>query len=91
MPTKYRYTPGMLAEAAANSLGVYDVLRHLGITIAGGNHAHISRQLKRFGIDTSHFVGQAYNRGRRSSRRLRPAEILRVQPEGSRRTSPLLL
>ena len=45
----------MLAAAAAISLSIADVLRHLGITIAGGNHAHISRQLKHFGIDTSHF------------------------------------
>lgn len=91
MPTKYKYTPEMLAEAAANSLSIADVLRHLGITIAGGNHAHISRQLKRLGIDTSHFLGQAHHRGRRSARRLPPSEVLRVRPPGSLRTKPPML
>ncbi len=91
MPTKYKYTPEMLAEAAAESLSIADVLRRLGITIAGGNHAHISRQLKRFGIDTSHFLGQAHHGGRRSGRRLPPEEVLRVCPPGSPRTKPPLL
>lgn len=91
MPSKYKYTPEMLAEAAANSLSVADVLRRLGITAAGGNHAHISRQLRRLGIDTSHFLGQARHRGRRSARRLPPEEVLRVRPPGSLRTKPPML
>lgn len=91
MPTKYKYTPEMLTEAAAASLSVTDVLRHLGITIAGGNHAHISRQLKRLDIDTSHFRGQAHHRGRRSPRRLSPEEVLQVRPPGSLRTKPPML
>lgn len=91
MPAKYKYTPEMLAEAAAASFSVADVLRRLGITIAGGNHAHISRQLKRLGIGTSHFLGQAHHRGRRSARRLSPEQVLRVRPPGSLRTKPPML
>ncbi|WP_433415197.1 hypothetical protein ACQP1V_36845 [Microtetraspora malaysiensis] len=48
---KYKYTPELLAEAAANSLSIADVLRHLRIRWSGGTHAHISRRLKHFGID----------------------------------------
>ncbi len=88
MPIKYKYTPEMLAEAAADSLSIADVLRRLGITIAGGNYTHISRQLKRFGIDTSHFLGQAHHRGRSSPRRRRPDQVLVVRPEGSPRPDP---
>lgn len=91
MPRKYKYTPEMLAEAATASRSVADVLRRLGITVAGGNHAHISRQLKRFDIDTSHFLGQALQRGRRSARRLSPGEVLRVRPPGSPRAKPPVL
>lgn len=78
----------MLAEAAADSLSVTDVLRRLGITVAGGNHAHISRQLKRLGIDTSHFLGQAHHRGHSSPRRRLPEQVLVMRPEGSPRSNP---
>ncbi|GAA4194091.1 hypothetical protein GCM10022252_38060 [Streptosporangium oxazolinicum] len=88
MPTKYKYTPEMLAEAAADSFSIADVLRRLGITIAGGNHAHISRQLKRFGIDTSHFRRVSPNKGRPSPRRRLPEQVLVVRPEGSTRPDP---
>ncbi|WP_440098724.1 hypothetical protein [Streptosporangium sp. H16] len=88
MPIKYKYTPEMLAEAAADSLSIADVLRRLGITIAGGNYTHISRQLKRFGIDTSHFLGQAHQRGQSSPRRRGPEQALTVRPEGSSRPHP---
>lgn len=91
MPTKYKYTPEMLAEAAAESLSIADVLRRLGITIAGGNHAHISRQLKRFGIDTSHFRRTAPNKGQPSPRRRRPEQVLAMRPQGSPRPSPAQL
>jgi hypothetical protein len=59
-----KYTRELLTEAAANSISIADVLRYLQIPIAGGTHAHISRKLKQFGIDTSHFLGQAHTRNR---------------------------
>jgi hypothetical protein len=57
-----KYTAEVLAIAAAQSTSVAGVLRHLGVRQSGGSHAHISRQMKRFGIDTSHFKGSAHNR-----------------------------
>ncbi|WP_433218439.1 hypothetical protein [Microtetraspora malaysiensis] len=60
---KYKYTPELLAEAAADSLSIAGVLRYLGIPQSGGAHSHISRRLKHFGIDTSRFLGQAHSRG----------------------------
>ncbi|MFF4774895.1 hypothetical protein ACFY05_18755 [Microtetraspora fusca] len=82
---KYKYTPELLAEAAANSVSIADVLRYLRIPWSGGTHAHLSRRLKHFGIDTSHFLGQSHYRGRESPRRRRPDEILVVLPPGSPR------
>ncbi|MGV9323615.1 hypothetical protein [Streptosporangium sandarakinum] len=75
MPIKYKYTPEMPAEAAAKSLGVTEVLRRLGVTVAGGAHAHISRRLKRFGIDTSHFPGRAHH-----GEAARPASVAGPDP-----------
>jgi hypothetical protein len=81
---RYKYTPELLAEAAAAARNITEVMRLLGVRVSGGSHAHISRQLKRFGIDTSHFTGQAHNRGVRW-RRLSAVELMVVLPEGSRR------
>ncbi|SBT52729.1 hypothetical protein [Micromonospora auratinigra] len=66
--TRYRYPPEALAAAAARARTVTEVLRLLGVRPSGGSHAHISRQLNRFGIDTSHFSGQAHNKGQRGGR-----------------------
>jgi HNH endonuclease len=82
---RYRYSPEVLAAAAARARSVAEVMRLLGVRISGGSHAHISRQLKRFGIDTSHFTGQAHNRGRQGRRRP-PAQVLIKLPPDSGRT-----
>ncbi|MEH0818632.1 MULTISPECIES: HNH endonuclease signature motif containing protein [unclassified Micromonospora] len=81
---RYKYTPEMLAEAAAQARSVTDVLRLLGVRLSGGSHAHISRQLKRFGIDTSHFTGQVHNKGARGIRTPLPQQLVK-RPAGSRR------
>ncbi|MEO3777139.1 HNH endonuclease signature motif containing protein [Micromonospora sp. B11E3] len=60
------------------------MLRLLGVRPNGGSHAHISRQLKRFGIDTSHFTGRAHNRGGRGVRVPVPALLIK-RPNGARR------
>ncbi|MEV1146197.1 hypothetical protein [Micromonospora sp. NPDC049799] len=83
---RYRYTPEALAEAAAAAHSVTEVMRLLGVRVSGGSHAHISRQLKRFGVDTSHFTGQAHHRGRRGQRRTTSMQVLVELPPGSRRT-----
>ncbi|RKN49669.1 hypothetical protein D7223_08475 [Micromonospora endolithica] len=59
-------------------------MRLLGVRISGGSHAHISRQLKRFGVDTSHFTGQAHNRGRPGRRRSSSQVLVKLPPEARR-------
>lgn len=88
---KYRYTPELLAEAAAKATSIADVLRYLGIPWSGGTHAHISRRLKHFGIDTSHFLGQAHRRGQASPRRRLAGDVLVVMPAGAPREKPAKL
>lgn len=58
---KYKYTKEILEETVKQSCSYADVLRHLGIKIAGGNYAHIKRQIQKFGIDTSHFQDRLHN------------------------------
>ncbi len=89
MGTQRKYTRKILSLAVSESTSVAGVLRHLGLRPTGGAHAHISRTIKTFGIDTSHF--RLYNPSSHSSRRLRPDEVLVVLPLGSPRTKPPLL
>lgn len=82
-----KYTPELLAEAAAASSSIAGVLRHLGVTQSGGSHAHISRLLKRFEIDPTHFTGQGWLKGQRPPPKLPPEHWLRVHPPGSGRVN----
>jgi hypothetical protein len=52
---KYKYTKEILEDAVKKSKSYADVMRYIGIKMAGGNHAHIKTQIQKFGIDTSHF------------------------------------
>jgi hypothetical protein len=91
MPAISRYSDADLEAAVKASSSIAGVMRLLGIRLAGGSHAHISRRIKRLGLDTSHFLGQASNRGRPARNRLRPIDVLVVHPEGSSRVKPHLL
>lgn len=83
------YSDEALAEAVRMADSVTGVLRGLGIAPAGGSHAHISRRIRRMGLDTSHF----HSRGRSIPNSLRkgPKEIFVRLPKGSRRTRPYQL
>ncbi|WP_225802873.1 HNH endonuclease signature motif containing protein [Streptomyces sp. NK15101] len=50
-----RWTREVLAEAVAASTNMCEVLRRLGVEVVGGQHTHISRRIKAYGIDVSHF------------------------------------
>ncbi|MER7669139.1 HNH endonuclease [Kitasatospora sp. NPDC096128] len=70
MPVKY--TRELLAALAAESTSVNEMMRKLGVPMAGGTHSYLSKRLRHFGIDTSHF-----NHGRPDyGRRRYPREVL---------------
>ena len=89
MGTRRKYTRELLSEAVDASTSVAGVLRHLGLNPTGGAHAHISRAIKAFDIDTSHF--RRYNALAHSTTRLPPDRILVVLPDGARRAKPNML
>lgn len=86
-----KYTKEMLEGAAENSLSIAGVLRNLGLKQAGGTQAYVGSLLKKFGVDTSHFTGQAHNKGTRSNKRKSWQEVLVLRPEGSVRVRAVLL
>ena len=71
-----RWTSEILAEAVSASTNMCEVLRRLGLEVVGGHHTHISRRIKAYGIDTSHF--QVPSR-RGETRRPRTPEALLVE------------
>lgn len=88
MPARRKYTKDVLKPIVAESVSMAEVIRRLGLRQAGGTHTHISRTIRRLGIDTSHFRPHAKPR---SPMRRTPAEILILQPDTYRREKPRLL
>jgi hypothetical protein len=59
-----KYTREVLEPLVRESLSVAEILRKLGLRcLHGGTHYHVSKRIKEFGIDSSHFLGQSRNRG----------------------------
>ncbi|MFI6561520.1 HNH endonuclease signature motif containing protein [Streptomyces sp. NPDC050534] len=54
-PEGVKWTREILQAAVSASTNICEVLRHLGLEVVGGHHTHISRRIKVYGIDTSHF------------------------------------
>ncbi len=63
-PRERRYTEEELKGAIATSLSMADVLRKLKIRVAGGNYDMLQRRIGELNLDTSHFTGSAWLRGR---------------------------
>ena len=86
------YSKEVLQEAVENSTSVMGVLRYLKRPLAGGTHAHISKRIKFFELNTSHFTGQAHNKNKVSRNRKTASELLvdRSITNNMRRKSPVL-
>lgn len=76
MSKHIKYTREILEPLVKESTSISQVLRMLGRPVCGGIHSHITGVIKKLGIDTSHFLGQASNRGKRSVTRKTADEIL---------------
>ncbi|MFD4554457.1 HNH endonuclease [Streptomyces sp. NPDC058469] len=81
-----------LRRAVAGATSIADALRALGMEPYNSRLRTLLRQwLTEDGLDTSHFLGQAHQRGRSGGGLLRRAENILVQHDGSRRTRTHLL
>lgn len=58
-----KHTKEKLEPIVAQNISIAGVLRDLGLRPSGGNYSHISRVIKKHGLDTSHFKGQGHYRG----------------------------
>ena len=60
----HKYTLEQLKEAIKTSVSMRQVLLSLGVAPYGGNYDVLRKSINHFNLDTSHFTGQAWNKGR---------------------------
>lgn len=80
----------MLQDAVRDCLSVAELLRKFGLREAGGSHTYLSRRLKEFQVDTSHFTGKFHNLGTRSPKRKHWSEFLILRTNGRRQKAVVL-
>jgi hypothetical protein len=59
----YKYTESELINAVLNSTSMRQTLINLNVAPFGGNYDVLRKAIKHFNLDTSHFKGQAWNKG----------------------------
>ncbi len=64
MTRKRSWTEEDLVKAVSLSKSIRGVLMTLKLIPAGGNYQHVGATIKKLGIDTSHFTGMGWRRGR---------------------------
>jgi hypothetical protein len=75
-------TDAEFIEAVKNSKSVAEVLKKLNLIAAGGNYASFYNKVSKLKLDTSHFTGMLWNKGRTFEKK--PIEFyLKNNPESS--------
>ena len=64
MPRKRTWTVEQLKEAVKSSFSYRKVLSKLNLVEAGGNYDQIKKYVKEYNLDSGHFTGKAWNKGR---------------------------
>ncbi|MFD4694041.1 HNH endonuclease signature motif containing protein [Streptomyces sp. NPDC058463] len=86
-----RPTRRTLCEAVANSRSLAELLRKLGRRDNGHQRNLLHQWIAEEGITTSHFLGQAHQRGKPATTPTRRPQDLLVKHDGKRRTKTVLL
>lgn len=76
MGTRYRHTRERLEPIVAASISMAQVLKGVGLRLAGGNYSHMKGIIEGYGISTAHFKRQGWNAGKKFGPKRTPAEIL---------------
>lgn len=61
---KFLVSDDDFADIVKNSFSVREVIRSCGLIPAGGNHQTTTRRIKKLNLDTTHFSGQRWNKGK---------------------------
>lgn len=85
------WTDEHLAQLVREADSLAEVMRQLGYSPSGGMHRHIRSHIRSLGLDTSHFTGRAWARGRTfpGRRPSRPLDEILVRNSTYRSSAPL--
>lgn len=61
-----KYTENDFIQAVKNSTSIRQVLNKLNLKEAGGNYVTCKKLIKKLELNTDHFSGQAWNKGRKN-------------------------
>lgn len=61
-----KYTEEQLKKAVKDSFSLAQTLKTLGLVPCGGNYLVLKKAIAYFNLDTSHFTGQLWNKGKRT-------------------------
>lgn len=61
-----RYTNEDIINAVRDSKSIAEVCRRVGLSERGSNPTTIKKRIKELNLDTSHFTGQLWNKGKTS-------------------------
>lgn len=64
IPMRNKYTKELLEPIVKDSSTWAEVCRKMGVEPMTGSQSHLKKRAVDFGIDFSHFLGQAHNRGK---------------------------
>lgn len=92
--SKLKYTKEILEQAVKNNISMLGVMRTLGASLTSGAlRTYLISRIKYYEIDTSHFLGQAWNYGKNhigGSAKKTPEQILIIQKDRTRERSKIL-
>ncbi len=66
------WTDEDLRKAVITSLSYRSVIKRLGLIPAGGNYVQVKQRASELNLNTDHFTGQSWNKGRHYFTKLRP-------------------
>jgi hypothetical protein len=79
MTRKYtKWEKHILEDVVKGSISYAQCLEKMNLVKAGGNYSNLQKNIDKFGIDTSHMLGQAHNKGKEFKKfdnLLRPSSI----------------
>lgn len=86
MPKQRKYTEEILAPIVARCTTMAEVCRELGVaTNSGGTHSYITKRVREYELDTSHFLGKAHQKGK-PGRKFDPAQFKEILVRDSKYT-----
>lgn len=71
-----KYTKEKLEPIVKESISIAEVIKKLNLRQTGGNQKNIERNIKKNLIDTSHFLGQGWCKGKFALNRLNKEEFI---------------